>query len=395
MIAPLKPFRASVDGDRNMERNGLRVPGTLKHSSEARSDADLQKEMRAHVAAQPGIRWLADVLTALHAAPQPLRVARAHYTAFPPRQVLQAFSERADLRVRLVRAITGGPPTLLRRQSPVDLAGQIELLVAEDLPAAERALRAEEDRSLSVLDLYLKYLDPTDLATYIPPGVIFEYESHDAWWTRDSGPAGRALMGAEIKSIRKHGLVTDSELLDIIGDETIERELPVPIRTGLRAAARRAAREGRAFKDSDLFAAVRSADGNRDLTDELAEHVPLATLRKVVTRAAELLGLARDTKDAKEASKAERLDRTEQNTIPRATMIPQAASPTPPAPPSRGSAGKGGKAPAAPGPQGRPEPEGPSRSRTQPVPILPDGSPFAGEEVVGPDHVVMIDEITS
>ena len=394
MIAPLKPFLASVDGDRNMEKNGLRVPGTLKHSNEARSDADLQKEMRAHVAAQPGIRWLADVLTALHAAPQPLRAARAHYTAFPPRQVLQAFSERADLRVRLVRAITGGPPTLLRRLSPADLAAQIELLVAEDLPAAERALRAEEDRSLSVLDLYLKYLDPTDLATYIPPGMIWEYESHDAWWTRDAGPAGRALMGAELKSIRKHGLVTDSELLDILGDETIERELPVPVRTGLRAAARRAAREGRAFKDSDLFASVRSADGNRDLTDELAEHVPLATLSKVVARAAELLGVARETKDAKEPSKAERLDRTEQ-TVPRATMIPPAASPTPPAPPSRGAAARG-KAPTTPGPQGRTEPaDGPSRSRTQPVPILPDGSPFAGEEVVGPDHVVMIDEISS
>jgi hypothetical protein len=373
-----------------MERNGLRVPGTLKHSNEARSEADLQKEMRAHVAAQPGIRWLADVLAALHAGPQPVRTSRAHYSAFPPKQVLQAFSERADLRVRVVRAITGGPPTLLRRLSPVDLAGQIELLVAEDLPATERALRAEEDRSLSVLDLYLKYLDPTDVATYIPPGVIWEYESHDGWWTRDSGAAGRALICAEIKSIRKHGLVTDSELLDIIGDETIERELPVPIRTSLRAAGRKAAREGKPFKDTDLFTAVRSPDGNRDLTDELAEHVPLATLRRVVVRAAELLGVAKEAKDSREATKAD-------NTVPRATLIPPAApGPTPPAPPARGSAAaKAAKTPVAPGPQGKTDiQEGPNRSRTQPVPIL-DGSPFAGEEVVGPDHVVMIDEIPS
>jgi hypothetical protein len=369
-----------------MDKNVLRVPGPLKHSSEARSEADLQKEMRTYVAAQPGVRFLADVLTALHASPQPLRTPRNFYSAFPPRQVLQALTERADLRVRLLRAITGGAPTLLRRLSPADLAAQIELLVAEDLPASERALRAEEDRSLQVLDIYLKYLDPSDLAVYLPVATVWEYESYDGWWTtREAGAPVRALMAAELKSIRKHAVLTDSELLDIVGDEVFERDLPVAVRTTLRAAARKAAREGRPFKDSDLFASVRSADGARDLTDELVDNVALPVLRKVVARAAEILGLARD-----EAA----ITRTDQTPLPRAVPIPTPApstlTPTPVSPGRPALPTKGGRPPAGATPRPADPPAAPNRSTTQPVPM------FGGqEEVVGPDQVVMIDEVSS
>src|SRR6476619_3431706 len=114
-----------------MDKGTPRIPGTLKHGQDARSEGDLAKELRAHLAAQPGVRFLADVLSALHAPPHPLRSAAAFHAAFPPRQVLPALTERPDLRVRLVRAITGGAATLLRRLSPADLAGQIELLVIE------------------------------------------------------------------------------------------------------------------------------------------------------------------------------------------------------------------------------------------------------------------------
>jgi hypothetical protein len=276
-----------------MEKNTLRVPGALKHTSEARSDADLLKEMRGYIAAQPGVRFLADVLTALHAPPYPLRSARAFLTALPPRQVLQAFSERPDLRVRLVRAITGGAPALLRRIPPLDLATQLDLLVLDDLPPAERSVRAEDDRALPVIDLYLKYLDPTDLAAYMSAATVWQYESQDAWWKADSGPAARALMIAEIKSIRQHGILPDSDILDIIGDEAMERDLPLTVRTKIRAAARKAAREGRPFRDADMFASLRSDDRKRDLTDDLADNISLSLLRKVVVRAAEILGFVR------------------------------------------------------------------------------------------------------
>jgi hypothetical protein len=284
-----------------MEKSTSRIPGTLKHTGEARSEADLLKEMRAYLAAQPGVRFLADVLTALHAPPHPLRFARAFYEACPPRTVLQAFTERPELRVRVVRAITGGPAALLRRIAPAELASQIELLVAEDLPPAERVLRAEEDRQAAVIDLYLKYLDPSDLAAYLPPAVLWDYESHDGWWKRDGSPTTRALMIAELKSIRRNGVLPDSEILDMIGDEALERDLPVAARTRLRAAARKAAREGRPFRDGDLFSSLRSEDGSRDLTDELVDCMSLATLRKVVVRAAELLGLGAEPPAAPEA----------------------------------------------------------------------------------------------
>lgn len=273
-----------------MEKGTQRVPGTLKHG-DARSEGDLIKEQRAHLAAQPGVRFLVDVLAALHAQPHPLRSAAAFHTAFPPRLVLPALAERSDLRVRLVRAITGGPATLLRRLPPAELASQIELLISEDLPAAERSVRAEEDRPLAVVDLYLKYLEPGDLAAYLPAATLWQYEGHDGWWKRDASAATRTLLSAELKSIRRHAILADGEILDVIGDEALERDLPLAVRTRLRTAARKAGREGRAFRDGDLFASLRSDDGTRDLTDHLVESMPMATLRQVVSRAAEVLGL--------------------------------------------------------------------------------------------------------
>src|SRR3954452_415693 len=99
----------------DMERGTLRILATLKRGTEARSDADLVKEVRAHLAAQPGVRFLADVLAEMHAPPHPLRSPAAFHAAFPPHLVLQALSERPELRVRVVRAITGGASALLRR----------------------------------------------------------------------------------------------------------------------------------------------------------------------------------------------------------------------------------------------------------------------------------------
>ncbi len=163
--------------------------------------------------------------------------------------------------------------------------------MAEDLPVAERSLRAEEDRALDVFQLYQKYLDPADLASYLPSTLLWKYESQDQWWTRASSPTTRALMTAELKSIRAHAILPDGEILDLLGDETLERDLPVAVRTQLRAAARKAGREGRPFRDGDLFSAMRSEDGKQDLTDHLVEHVAPVTLRKVVARAAEVLGL--------------------------------------------------------------------------------------------------------
>jgi hypothetical protein len=269
------------------------------------------------------VRFLADVLTALHTPGSPLRDAVAFYGSFSPNLVLQALAQRPDLRVRLLRAITGGPPALLRRQSPADLANQIELLVAEDLPATERGLRAEEDRQASVIELYFKYLDTTDLATYLPAAALWQYEGKDRWWTREQSGAARAMMAAELKSIRRHGIVPDSEILDLIGNEAFERDLPLAVRTTLRTAARKAAREGRPFRDGDLFACA-TAD-KRDLTDELCDAVALSALRKVVDRAAEVLGWVAKT-EAKEVREV----KAEAVPVPVPTAVaaaPEAARP--------------------------------------------------------------------
>jgi hypothetical protein len=272
-----------------MNQLTLRIPGTLKHSGE-QSDASLQETARGHVERHPGLLFLADVLRALHASPA-LRSPTAFFRAFSPQDVMGAFAERPDLRVRTLKAITGGPTALLRRLTTEAVASQIDLLAADDLPEAERSVRAESDRTLSVQELYLKYVDPVDLATYVSARSVWEYESQDEWWNRGGAAEARALMASELRSVRRHAIMTDSEILDIIGDETLERSLPIAVRTALRTAARRAAAAGKPFTDGEMFASG-GREAGRDLIDEIVEHVPLATVREVIGEVARMLGVS-------------------------------------------------------------------------------------------------------
>ncbi len=273
-----------------MADHPLLVPGVVRHSKGARSDADFQKEARAHHDGAPGLRFLADVFIALHAAPESIRTAMGFYRAFPARITMSALESRADLRARVIHALTGGPLSLARRTKHDEVAAQIELLVENDLPEEERAVRAEADRGKPVVELYLKYLDPIDLVVYLPSLDLFAYEREGNWWEK-ANDGTRRLMAAEIKSVRRHAILSDTEILDIIGDERIERDLPLAVRTVMRKACRQAAAEGRAFKDKDQFECLRDEKGTRDLVDDLVTHVSLAHLRKIVDRAAEVTGL--------------------------------------------------------------------------------------------------------
>ena len=49
-----------------MTQRTLRMPGTLKHTSDEQTDVALQDNAREHADRHPGVRFLADVLRALH-----------------------------------------------------------------------------------------------------------------------------------------------------------------------------------------------------------------------------------------------------------------------------------------------------------------------------------------
>jgi hypothetical protein len=275
-----------------MTQRTLRIPSALKHTGDEQTDVSLQETAREHADRHPGLHFLADVLRALHGSSTSQRNPKAFFGAFAPREVMEALSQRPDLRVKAVKAIVGGPPALLRRMSPEAVASQIDLLAIEDLPEAERSVRADADRALSVHEIYLKYLDPLDVAIYLPAQSILSYESQDEWWKREPNATTRALMAAELRSIRRHKILTDSEIIDLLGDETLERNLPLAVRTELRRVARRAAAEGRPFTDSDMFASGGPAGSGRDLIDEMVESVPMPELRGVIGQVVAVLGLA-------------------------------------------------------------------------------------------------------
>jgi hypothetical protein len=203
---------------------------------------------------------------------------------------MQALESRPDLRAIVVQALTAGPPSLTRRMSPAVITAQIDLLIETDILVEERVIRAEDDRGRSVAELYLKYLNPIDLAAYLPPVELWAYEKEGSWWDRTTD-ATRRLMAAEIKSIRRHKILSDTDLLDAIGDDVLERDLAPTVRTAMRGAMRRAARDKKHFTDTDVFDCVRTPDGERDLVDSLVESVPLPHLRVAIGRAAQVLAL--------------------------------------------------------------------------------------------------------
>ena len=376
-----------------MNQRTLRISGTLKHKGE-QSDASLQETAREHVECHPGLLFLSDVLRALHASPVPLRGPAAFFGAFPPHEVMNAFGERPDLRVRTLKAITGGPTALLRRLSTEAVATQIDLLAADDLPEAERSVRAEADRALSVPELYLKYVDPLDVATYLPASKVWEYEVEDAWWTREATAGARSLMAAELRSVRRHAILTDSEILDVLGDETFEHYMPLTIRTALRAASRRAAAAGKPYTDSDMFAGAGA--GGRDLVDEIVENIPLPALRVVVDQVAQMLGLV--AQDAVSGPKAVAASSTP--SLERAQSVP---APVPgervgpkPAPAGAGlPAASAGKLAPLPAPKARPPAPPPPRSAASKMEAL--AAALDATEVNGPpepdDELAFVEEV--
>jgi hypothetical protein len=273
-----------------MNQRTLRIPGAPKHTGDE-PEATLQEHARDYVERHPGVRFLADVLRALHRVADGRRNPKTFFGAFSPRAMMEALAERPDLRVRVVKAMTGTPSALLRRLPPEAVAAQIDLLAIDDLPEAERAVRAEADRSLSVLELYMRYLDPVDVATYFPAAAIWKYESHDEWWKSEANAGAKALMAAELRSVRRNAIMTDAEILDLLGDETLERHLSLTFRTSMRKAARKAAAEGKPFTDSDFFAGT---GGTRDLIDEMVDSVPLSQLREVIGQVVAMIGLRDD-----------------------------------------------------------------------------------------------------
>jgi hypothetical protein len=313
-----------------MNQRTLRIPSALKHAGDEQTDVALQEKAREHVDRHPGLHFLADVMRSLHGSNDPMREAQEFFAAFPPKEMMEALGQRPDLRVRVVKAITGSPTALLRRLPADALASQIDLLAMDDLPESERAVRAEGDRSLSVHELYLKYLEPLDVATYFSAHAIWKYEGEDEWWKAAPTASTRALMVAELRSIRRHTIMSDSEIIDLVGDETLEKHLPLEVRTAMRKAARRAGAEGRPFSDTDLFA---GAGGPRDLIDEMVDHVPWTQLREVIGQVAAMLGLREQDAPAAAATGASAATSATPAGAPR--LGPKAAPPSPP--PAKGA----------------------------------------------------------
>ncbi len=372
-----------------MNQQTLRIPGTLRHTSDEQTDVALQEQARQHADHHPGVRFLADILRALHGGSGTQRNAKTFYSVFTPREVMNGFGQRPDLRVKVLRAITGSPAALLRRLSSEALAFQIDLLATEDLPEAERSVRAEADRALSVHDLYLKYLDPADIATYLPAQAIWMYEARDNWWKTEPTAATRALMATELRSIRRHAILTDSEILDLLGDETLERCLPLAVRTALRRAARRAAKEGRPFTDADLFASAAGGPGERDLIDEMVECVPLPQLREVVAQVGRMLGLS-EHDDSEEPTTVTIGNPMEAAVVPMPAnaqrvgpkAMPVGPTPPPPARP-RAPLDRGATPPPKPMPP-LPAAKGAPRGASVPVdPPEPDDALAILEEITG------------
>ena len=173
-----------------------------------------------------------------------------------PRRVTQRFTphERSDggtsrsgqhLRVKTVKAITGGAPTLLRRLLSGRAARPRSTCSSPKSPRSGTMVRARPTRAHRARPVH-EYLDPVDLATYLgPPSILdvrverrlVEVEAHRGYAHVDGDPAAERPASRDPDGLGDCGAARRGDA----------RAAPARwlVRTGLRKAARRAAAAGK------------------------------------------------------------------------------------------------------------------------------------------------------
>jgi hypothetical protein len=214
---------------------------------------------------EPKQRFLSQVVA--HSLAVGRRTAKDFLRHFPPKAIMVALRDQPQLRSAIVVPTTGIHGKVAQKKAPESLAEDIQIALDEGV--------ADEH---SIVALF----DPDDRVRFLDPRKLWQFVAEGEFWKKTSGlTSGGGTPGGELAATKQHiafildcaksnGLLSELDLVDGCGMETLLERLPKAVLEKLVRGALLSGRQGKPFDDEKVLEVAPPR--------VLVDHLPLAHL---------------------------------------------------------------------------------------------------------------------
>jgi hypothetical protein len=256
------------------------APASLRHADSSKDDAALAEESRSHVANNPALQLVAELITKLRSSrfawwtPETLR------STWDAKTRMTWFEQRPDIRQRITCSLTGLAPKASRNKAPDFQAALIDSVVDDGDVTPEQLETA---------------FDPVEIAAYAPVNDIWHKFRERMPWDQDTA-ANQELVGwlldqflassSSIDGMTRKPVLTSHAVRTTIPGKIWHSKIPLEVRVAiddLRFQRERA-------KPGEPFHAIH--DLSVATPTIIATNIPLRELLRVVDVAEKAMGLS-------------------------------------------------------------------------------------------------------
>ncbi|WP_437534738.1 hypothetical protein WME79_11125 [Sorangium sp. So ce726] len=211
---------------------------SLQHRDpESKDDETLRREARVHLASEPALQLVAELIARLRELDLPWWTPVKLREQFGAVERMGWFRERSDVRQQITTSLTGLSPKAARRKTPDFQGALIDSVIDEgDIP-----LRAFEDA-----------FDPRDLAVYGPAGGYWQFFRDSVPWDQDTPQLQeivawllKALLAdrSPFEGIGRTPILTPWDVRTAIDGRLWQTRIPLEIRVAIDNARLKQERE--------------------------------------------------------------------------------------------------------------------------------------------------------
>lgn len=255
------------------------APASLRHADSSKDDAALAEESRAHVANNPALQLIAELIVKLRSSRFPWWTPEAIRSTWDAKTRMTWFEQRPDIRQRITCGLTGLAPKASRNKAPDFQAALIDSVVDDGDVTADQLETA---------------FDPVEIAAYAPVGDIWHKFRERMPWDQDTA-ANQELVGwlldqflassSSIDGMTRKPILTSHAVRTTIPGKIWHSKIPLEVRVAiddLRFQRERA-------KPGEPFHAIH--DLSVATPTIIATNIPLRELLRVVDVAEKAMGL--------------------------------------------------------------------------------------------------------
>jgi hypothetical protein len=251
----------------------------LRHADTSKDDAALAEESRAHVANNPGLQLIAELIIKLRSSRFSWWTPEAVRSTWDAKTRMTWFVERPDIRQRITCGLTGLAPKASRNKAPDFQAALIDSVVDDGDVTADQLENAFE---------------PVEIAAYAPVNDIWHKFRERMPWDQDT-PANQELVGwlldqllassSSLDGMTRKPILTSHAVRTTIPGKIWHSKIPLEVRVAiddLRFQRERA-------KPGEPFHAIH--DLSVATPTIIAANIPLRELLRVIDVAEKAMGL--------------------------------------------------------------------------------------------------------